>query len=139
MKYLAELRRGRGLTQAMLAEIVGVDSNTISRYEKERLTPSLDVGSRIAEFFGVKVETLRNGPASNELEIVVDWEVKDVHNVAIGSNEAGFGYRANDDNLLFWGAIPATSDIDEVLEKIRFELAAAMAGRDAHRAAQGRQ
>jgi hypothetical protein len=55
--------------------------------------------------------------------------------IAIRNDEVFFGYRANDDYLLFTGAVPADTPTDEILEKIKADLNAARAGRDAHRAA----
>ena len=38
---IAKYRKGRGLTQAALAEMIGVDSETISRFERGTALPSL--------------------------------------------------------------------------------------------------
>lgn len=40
-KNLAEIRLARGLTQADLADRIGADPQTISKWECERVTPSL--------------------------------------------------------------------------------------------------
>lgn len=73
MKYLGKIRRARGLTQAELAQRVGVGENSIARYERNEMTPSLTVGHAIAEVLGVSEAELLRGPAEERwvLEIKI--------------------------------------------------------------------
>ena len=73
MKYLGKIRRMRGLTQAELAQRVGVGENSIARYERSEMTPSLTVGHAIAEVLGVSEAELLRGPAEERwvLEIKI--------------------------------------------------------------------
>lgn len=50
------LRLGRGLSQADLAEAMGVSRQTINSIEKERYTPSLPLAIALARFFRTNVE-----------------------------------------------------------------------------------
>lgn len=50
------LRVGRGLSQADLAEAMGVSRQTINSIEKERYTPSLPLAIALARFFRTNVE-----------------------------------------------------------------------------------
>lgn len=50
------LRAERGLTQAELADCVGVARQTINSIEGAKFEPSLGLGMRIAEALGAKVE-----------------------------------------------------------------------------------
>jgi putative transcriptional regulator len=52
------LRTEAGLSQAELAEIVGVSRQTINSIEKERYTPSLPLAIALARYFGVSVEEM---------------------------------------------------------------------------------
>lgn len=45
--FLRSVRTSRGLTQAQLAAIVGIDQPNLSAYENDRRTPTLDVANRI--------------------------------------------------------------------------------------------
>ena len=80
MRFLGKIRQAKGLTQAELAEKVGVGVNTIARYERNEMTPSLTVGHAIAEVLGVSEAELLYGPQSKEWRIEVvfrreeDWE-----------------------------------------------------------------
>lgn len=92
MKFLGKIRQERGFTQAELAEKVGVGVNTIARYERSEMTPSLTVGHAIANVLNVSEAELLNGPKSNEWRIEVvfrkeeDWEMHTVDMSASAPN-----------------------------------------------------
>ena len=70
MKHLAKFRKKRGLTQAILAEKVNVSTNSIARYERGELTPTVEIANKIAEVLETTVNELLNGPVSE------NWELK---------------------------------------------------------------
>ena len=49
-------RNERGLSRQELADLVGVNYQTIGYLEREEYNPSLDLGFRLAEVFGLPVE-----------------------------------------------------------------------------------
>jgi len=51
-----ELRAGRGLSQAELAQAMRVSRQTINAIETERYTPSLPLALALARYFGMTVE-----------------------------------------------------------------------------------
>lgn len=55
---LAELRRGKGLKQAQLAEILGISKGALSNYERNENEPQDDIKKLIAEYFNVSVDYL---------------------------------------------------------------------------------
>jgi len=55
---IGSLRKSRGLKQSELAQALGCDSQTISRYETGKRDPSLAMGIRIAAYFNVSVESI---------------------------------------------------------------------------------
>jgi transcriptional regulator with XRE-family HTH domain len=57
-EQLADLRRQRGLTQAALAERVGVKANQVSRYESGASEPTLGVLRRLAIALSVSADAL---------------------------------------------------------------------------------
>ena len=59
---LRTARRGAGLTQKQLAETLGVESITVSRWERGVTTPSLPRLRRIAELTGTTVSDLVRTP-----------------------------------------------------------------------------
>lgn len=55
---LARLRRERGMTQAELAQRLGVSKSSISMYERGNREPELDLLERMADLFGVSVNAM---------------------------------------------------------------------------------
>lgn len=53
---IAELRKEKKLSQADLAEIVGVTRQTITSIETGKYTASLPLAYKIAKYFGLKIE-----------------------------------------------------------------------------------
>ena len=53
---IRELRAGRGLSQAELAQAMQVSRQTINAIETERFTPSLPLALALARYFGMTVE-----------------------------------------------------------------------------------
>lgn len=70
MGYLDELsalRKKRGLSQAALAELVGVEQPTIQRWEKGKREPDLDNLKSLATALGVTPGSLLDGTAAAEI------------------------------------------------------------------------
>ena len=55
---LASLRREKGLTQAELADRLGISKSAVSMYERGNREPELDLLQAMADFFQVSVSTL---------------------------------------------------------------------------------
>ena len=53
---IQELRKERGISQAMLANELGVTRQTVISLEKERYTASLELAFKIARYFGKSIE-----------------------------------------------------------------------------------
>lgn len=64
---LAALRKKRGLSQAKLAEMVGVEQPTIQRWEKGKREPDLDNLKSLATALGVTAGSLLDGTAVAEI------------------------------------------------------------------------
>ncbi len=54
--HIKELRQDRGISQAQLAEAMGVSRQTIISIENERYVASLPLAYRIARYFGKTIE-----------------------------------------------------------------------------------
>jgi DNA-binding XRE family transcriptional regulator len=55
---IAILRQERGLSRKELAEVIGVNFQTVGYLERGEYNPSLDLAFRISEFFGLPVERI---------------------------------------------------------------------------------
>jgi transcriptional regulator with XRE-family HTH domain len=64
MATLKELRRSRGLSQVELAIQLGVSPSSIYKLEAGKQVPKFPLVRRICTYFGVPLESLEFGPAS---------------------------------------------------------------------------
>ena len=55
---IASLRKERGMTQAELAERVGVTDKAVSKWERDLSCPDINTIPKLAEIFGISVEKL---------------------------------------------------------------------------------
>ena len=60
-RFLAELRRGRGLTQAELGEKLGVTNKTVSRWETGNYLPPVEMLEALSRFYGLTINELLSG------------------------------------------------------------------------------
>ena len=58
---IRKLREGRNLTQAALAEIIGVSSKTVSKWETAKGLPDISLLQPLAQALGISVIELMNG------------------------------------------------------------------------------
>lgn len=61
---LVSLREERGLSQARLAELAGIDRKTINRIEKNHFSPSLDTLTRISVVLKCRLADLFGGKSA---------------------------------------------------------------------------
>lgn len=67
----ARLRCARelaGLTQAALADAISIHRIDVSRYENDKVMPSLEVAWQLADALGVVLDDLRGSSASDRTE-----------------------------------------------------------------------
>lgn len=55
---IAVLRQERGISRRELAEIIGVNFQTVGYLEREEYNPSLDLAIRISECFDLPIEMI---------------------------------------------------------------------------------
>ena len=90
MKYLAAIRKKQGLTQAELAEIVGIGMNSIARYERGEVQPSVDVAMMIAKALHVDLVELLEGKTKGDkirITLSYDWSRYEEGDIDMTGNE----------------------------------------------------
>ena len=55
---IAVLRKERNISRKELAEIIGVNFQTVGYLEREEYNPSLDLAFKISEYFGLPIELI---------------------------------------------------------------------------------
>ena len=76
LKWLKYYREKTGLSMNKLSEMIGVQLNTIWRWENGKASPSVEIAKMLAKIFSITEGELLNGPASQnwELRLVVSKE-----------------------------------------------------------------
>ena len=94
-KFIAELRREKGLTQEMLGKKLGVTNKTVSRWENGNYMPDIEIFQELSELFGVSINELLSGCrlSENEFREEADKNIVDI------SKAAAFSYK---EQTAFW-------------------------------------
>lgn len=71
-KFIAELRKKKGLTQKELGEILSIDNRIISKWENGRYAPDITVLKELSTVLGVTVTELLEGKKNKDNEFVQD-------------------------------------------------------------------
>lgn len=56
--FIAELRKGKGLTQAQLAERIGLSNKAVSKWETGKSLPDASIMIDLRDFLGITVNEL---------------------------------------------------------------------------------
>ena len=72
--FIKTLRKENNLTQAQLAEALGVSNRTVSRWETGNNIPDLDMLIILADYFDVEIKELIDGERIKEKEIYTEPE-----------------------------------------------------------------
>lgn len=57
-RFISECRKQKGLTQAQLAEALGVSDKSVSRWENGKTMPDLSIYESLCEIFGIQISEL---------------------------------------------------------------------------------
>ena len=129
MKWLSEWRQRLGLTQIQLSNKSGIDSNMISRYEREAAVPTLDTVRRLAKGLGITVDELLNGPRDGKIELVVSWNWEDYKKGEINMFDEKFLMVLGTDGrvgLQGAGTVTNKATLEEFLGRVREQLEIAL-------------
>ena len=113
------------LTQSELAKCIGVQTQTIWRWEHGEREPSLDVVKRLSEILGCTESELLNGPNGDKVELVLSWNWEDMKKGEINMNEDKFKLILGGDGrvgLQGAGMITSREAIEDFLSRVRNEL-----------------
>ena len=69
---LKELRQSKGLTQQELGDLVGISASNVRMIEKNQRNGSLDVVSKLADYFNVSIDYLEGKTEYKNSDEVAD-------------------------------------------------------------------
>lgn len=64
--FLQQLRKEKSITQEQFAEVIGVSSRTVSRWETGSNMPDLDILIQIADYYEVEIREIFDGERKDE-------------------------------------------------------------------------
>ena len=73
-KNIAELRKNSNMTQEQLAEILGVSSQSVSKWENDTTMPDIMLLPTIAGCFNITVDELYGGIETKEKQKAIDYD-----------------------------------------------------------------
>jgi transcriptional regulator with XRE-family HTH domain len=132
MQELAKLRKKRGLSQTGLGEALCLDGNSISRYERGVVKPSIEIANKIANFFDIAVDELLNGPTVEEFRVTLKY-VKTLEGVDEEMNMNGIALTIAEDGFVGVSGgkkFENYEDIEKVVEVVRKRLTFGFEHRD---------
>ena len=68
-EYLKKLRTEKGLSQDALGEVLGISRQSVSKWEQGNSTPDIDNIGKLAEFYGVSIDSLVKGEPDEEVKV----------------------------------------------------------------------
>ena len=122
-------RKKAKLTQRELAKALGVQFQTVWRWEHGEREPSLDILKKLCEILGITESELLNGPSDDKVELVVSWDWSEMKNGEISMDANKFKLILGEDGkvgLHGAGMITSRDAIEEFLGRVRNELEIAL-------------
>ena len=78
-----EYRRQRNITQEQLAEVMGVSSQAVSKWENDISCPDISLLPQLADYFGVSLDTLVRGESSQRAQVLEEGQRKDFNKMVL--------------------------------------------------------
>jgi transcriptional regulator with XRE-family HTH domain len=132
MNGLFKLRKQKGLSQMDLALAIGVDNNSISRYERGIVKPTIEMAQKFAAFFNVSVDELLNGPTAEIFRVTLKF-VKTLEGVNEEMQTNGIVLHMAQDGFVGVSGgkkLESHEDIELIIEEIRHYLTFGFENRD---------
>lgn len=113
MVKLKFFRKQKGVSQAAIADYLGIAPNSYSRYENGYRQPDLETLQKLADYFGVSVDELLGGEPQQPLwkpinvELEPDDSEGDVYIPLVASLRCGWGSNGEGFTIIKKIAVPA--------------------------------
>lgn len=100
--YLIELRKGKDLSQASLAELMGVTFQAVSKWERSEAIPDITILEQLSKLYGVTIDEIINGePRKTVVDTPIVTKKKSFYNQN-RSYGVWFSFRLYDSFCDFW-------------------------------------
>ena len=108
--------------------MVDIGVNSLARYERGEIKPSIKIANAIAEALGVTVEELLNGPRNDKVKVVLtwDWQKYEEGGIDMTGNEFDvFLGKGGEIGLKGSGLLTSREAVEEFLANIRLQVESA--------------
>ncbi len=114
---LKRLRTGSRMTQAEVAQRLGISTSAVGMYEQNRREPSYDLLNKISELFGVSIDFLlsREDEPNDDLDAILS---------------AFQQHLQTQQGLMFHGQLLSAADVEKIVRAMR--LGAELTLRETH-------
>lgn len=85
-EQITRLRKRKGLSQAALGKAIGTSGDIVGRYERDDVTPSIEVVVKIADALGVSLDYLV-GKTALELDTQMTYRLELLQHIAKDQRE----------------------------------------------------
>ncbi|SFC68389.1 helix-turn-helix domain-containing protein [Butyrivibrio sp. YAB3001] len=120
---IRELRKSRNITQAILANDIGVSESTISKWESGNAIPDIEMLCTLSEYFDVSIDELLD---RNTLlkRIIKNWQLQNANKQPYSSNTELLGSMVQADDLLIQLVLKKLelSDVIAIIEGSSFAV-----------------
>lgn len=89
MKWLKYFRQAKRFSQRELADAVGVQENTVWRWENSKAAPSIGFINNIVDFLDITKEELFDGPSGTDIVVKIKRKKKEVEDMSIEVDMTG--------------------------------------------------
>ena len=124
-KNIAILRKKRGIKQEELAEILSINTATLSRWENGHFEPNASTIKKLCEILHCTESEILNGLDDGQVKVTLSYNWEDFKKGEINMDIEKFDVILSDSGMVgINGAmrVSSRSMIDDVLAKIRSEL-----------------
>ncbi len=120
---IRELRKSRNITQAILANDIGVSESTISKWESGNAIPDIEMLCTLSEYFDVSIDELldRNTLLKRKIK---NWKLQNANKQPYSSNTELLGSMVQADDLLIQLVLKKLelSDVIAIIEGSSFAV-----------------
>lgn len=110
-----------GVTPTQVARDLGVRQSTVSMWKKQASTPRYETLQKLADYFGVSINTLLDGDTPGKISTSIDIAMNSMHPDLCGQTQTFEPFTKTDDELLKLGGFGALAEFYNLPEDAQKE------------------
>ena len=110
-----------GVTPTQVARDLGIRQSTVSMWKKQASTPRYETLQKLADYFGVSINTLLDGDTAGTISAAIDIAMNSMRSDLRGQTQTFQPFTKTDDELLKLGGFGALSEFYSLPEDAQKE------------------